>query len=341
MPEVVSIQYLRGVAALMVVVFHAENMLFPGGAGFVFGRAGVDMFFVISGFVMWITTTNVGPGAFLRKRLVRIVPLYWVLTLVLPFVSLQGGLSFRMDESLGDLLRSLLFVAYVSQENPVRIEPILAPGWTLNLEMMFYLIMAASLTLRRSWQPMAIAVPLVAMVVAGRLFGTPGTVARFYGSAWMLDFLIGIGFGMMWLRGGLGRWSGIWAGLVVMAAGVWWLFRGGPMLGLPFGPGPAVIVLGVLLLEPALRRWPSGALRRIGDASYSIYLSHVTVVAACAAVVRRLPPEMPEGPILVSTVLACIGAGLFCYRYVERPLGRAAAFGMTRIDRGFVAARQG
>ena len=95
MPKILSIQYLRAAAALMVVFFHADGMAqeYFNFTGLSFGAAGVDIFFVISGFIMWITTASerITPASFAVNRIIRIVPLYWAMTLLL----YGGWLIFR------------------------------------------------------------------------------------------------------------------------------------------------------------------------------------------------------------------------------------------------------
>ena len=92
---VLSLQYLRGIAALLVVAFHAAEYLArasgrPAGFPFTAGVSGVDVFFVISGFV--ITWSSAGramsPADFLWRRAVRIVPLYWFLTFIVTSIAL-------------------------------------------------------------------------------------------------------------------------------------------------------------------------------------------------------------------------------------------------------------
>ena len=140
---IVSIQYLRAVAALLVVMFHYSNTFsaefVPGFFSFGVGAYGVDIFFVISGYIMYTISAlrPRPPAAFLKDRIVRIVPLYWLLTLVAAFVSTKGGLSIGLDVSLRDLVTSLLFIPEWNANYPTLVSPVLLVGWTLNLEMVF------------------------------------------------------------------------------------------------------------------------------------------------------------------------------------------------------------
>jgi len=127
----VGLQYLRAYAALLVVFFHAAV---NAQSGFIVGEAGVDIFFVLSGFLMWrITNEQTAALAFLRNRIRRIVPVYWIASLLV-FVLAELGLTSRIVADLGHLLASLFFIPY---KGPGGVYPILIVGWTLNYEMFF------------------------------------------------------------------------------------------------------------------------------------------------------------------------------------------------------------
>jgi exopolysaccharide production protein ExoZ len=147
-PTLNSIQYLRAVAAVMVPYHHARARL-PGIYEVLpnpLGGAGVDLFFVISGFIMVITTAGRGsrPGDFMLRRIARIVPSYWFYTtaLALFIVAMPGVLN--LSVTLPHYLESIFFVPHVSRDNQLSfctgersLQPLLQPGWTLNFEMFF------------------------------------------------------------------------------------------------------------------------------------------------------------------------------------------------------------
>ena len=140
-----GIQYLRAVAALLVLVNHLTFYLPSGGYRFWPGGVGVDIFFVISGAVMWWVARNARPLTFAWRRLLRIVPLYW---LVLAFVAVLwpgGGIDPWLDFPLQDILRSFLFIPFANGARGGAVQPVLGVGWTLNLEIYFYGIFALSL----------------------------------------------------------------------------------------------------------------------------------------------------------------------------------------------------
>ena len=155
--SIVSIQYLRAVAALLVVFYHTIYQikeyqgLFESGI-WRFGASGVDIFFVISGFIMWVTAAArpTRPLAFMRNRIVRIVPMYWIVTLGLfTLSSILPNAIMIVDTTPGHLARSLLFIPHPDPAQPERLWPLLLTGWTLNYEMFFYSIFACALLLPR------------------------------------------------------------------------------------------------------------------------------------------------------------------------------------------------
>ena len=171
-----SIQILRAVAALAVVVFHAgQRVAVPFGVG----QAGVDIFFVISGFVMWIVSDNgKTPIEFIRARILRIVPLYWVATLLMA-VGAWLGLFPRMRVAWDDLLASLFFVPYYSLSSTKEIVPVLRQGWTLNYEMFFYVSFALALMLKRSIQIPVLVLWFIALSICGLISSSHGIVLSF------------------------------------------------------------------------------------------------------------------------------------------------------------------
>ena len=139
-----GLQILRFVAAMAVVLFHMGSdyqIRFGLDANpFAYGAFGVDIFFVLSGFIIAMTTDpSRGAWYFYRKRLIRIVPIYWLLTFGVVAIGIAAPTLLNSTEvSFEAVIKSLLFIAY---ERPSgELQPLLFLGWTLNYEMFFYLI---------------------------------------------------------------------------------------------------------------------------------------------------------------------------------------------------------
>ena len=327
-----SIQYLRGIAAILVVIFHLapplEQMGY-GGQWPVGLSAGVDIFFVISGFVMWTSTVGrtVTPGAFYRKRLIRIVPLYWLLTSVMAALLLVMPSAFNTAVFRAPhVIASYLFVP---MRNPGKaaMEPLLFPGWTLNYEMFFYLLFGLFLVTRPAVRLVGIVTVLALLVMAGLVFRPPAlTMASFYTSPVLLEFAAGIGLGAVAYRRGAARLLPTWAALLCLFGGfvvlltdplpdAIWLLR--------FGIASMGIVAGAISLEG--RGWVGDwtVPRILGDASYSIYLTQLITMAAFRFLWFRAGPGDFPGAMVIYALLdvgAAIMGGIICYHLVEKPL---------------------
>lgn len=199
------LQSLRAIAAWLVITDHALLEVTDNRPGdllshlaWACGNAGVYVFFVISGFIMvHICWERFGRGAaavdFLWRRIARIVPLYWLATaaaLAYHRVSATHG----AHAGWADLLRSLAFIPYSGDDGSWH--PILPGGWTLNYEMMFYMVFALGLKLPRKLALPAVVAALGAFVVVGP-FLPKGAVA-YLSSPIVLWFLLGMGLAVIW-----------------------------------------------------------------------------------------------------------------------------------------------
>jgi peptidoglycan/LPS O-acetylase OafA/YrhL len=333
--ELVSIQYLRGIAAMMVVVFHLQPQLVRMGYNgpWLPGlSSGVDIFFVISGFIMWVTTCGkpITPLDFWQRRISRIVPLYWLVTTFMVVVMLVAPRllqTSRFDPA--HVAASYLFVAWPHPAKHV-LEPVVMPGWTLNYEMFFYLIFGIFLAAPPRWRFAGTVGSIALLVLAGGVAGFPNeTLAQFYTSDIMLEFALGVGLGWISTNGGLllrvppsAGWAMLIVGLLVITLLPGWLDQPPPrvvMRGIP----AAALAAGALIIETHRSIRSGGILKQLGDASYSIYLSHVVTMSAVSQGWRLIHLDrLPGGLILFCAVCVAICAvvGWLCYFYVERPL---------------------
>jgi exopolysaccharide production protein ExoZ len=309
-----SIQYLRAVAALMVVLYHANRWAWRD---FDIGAAGVDIFFVISGFVLWtsISERPLGPFLFLRRRLARVAPLYWILTLLVAgAAALWPGLFFEAHPTLGHVLLSLAFIQHF---NPVgRPFPVISAGWSLNYEMIFYLVMATALFLPKAARFRALIFGLVAVVA----FGFIDHPAYFLGANPMfLQFAAGVVLARVALEERLPprRFGYVCVALGVAGFAVASRFDLFEHLWRPlFWGAPALLlVMGAVTVERAGRLPHIEPLQRLGDASYSIYLCHVIITELLTNVIPTSQWIYVPIAFGVSVVV-----GLLCHLAIERPL---------------------
>ncbi|HEY4032073.1 MAG TPA: acyltransferase [Caulobacteraceae bacterium] len=320
--DFLSIQYLRGFAAVGVLLFHASQR---AGAAFGAGAAGVDVFFIISGFIMWTISARraAGPGDFLVRRAGRIAPLYWTVTLLIVGLDLlRPSLFPNMRLNAPHVVQSLLFLPH--HDPTGAIAPVIVPGWTLNYEAFFYLAFALTLLLpagRRAW---ALTIGLGGLCLIG-LFLPRGRWAAVdtYCDPLVLEFVAGAWLAKAAAAGRLGRegaaLAAIGAGLVILAvvAVTGADVRGWARLA-EWGLPALLIVWGALSLEGAGCVSKIAPLKLLGDASYSIYLAHgLAISLAFKLLGGRGLPAAAEVAVAVPFGLA---AGLGCYWLLERPL---------------------
>ncbi|WP_374469151.1 acyltransferase family protein [Phenylobacterium sp.] len=316
----VGIQYLRALAALLVLVAHARNprpWLFNPLTGWDF-TAGVEIFFVISGVIMFAAARDDSPLEFARRRVIRVVPLYWLATL-----SFVAWLAYRdLDLPSGrDLALSLLMIPHESESYTGHIWPVLVPGWTLNYEMFFYGVFALGLAVRRVAAFSMGA--LVLAVTAGFVLSPDQAVLKTYTSPILLAFLAGLI--IAWARDRVAGFDRAWPlaplGAVVLAAHFtpWVLL---PKLAVIVASG--ALVAGVMALETRLRDRPVRPALALADASYAIYLFHTLVLAVVYWRGKPLPLDgWPQFLVLMALGIGLsIAVGLAIHRWLERPLLR-------------------
>ncbi|CAD6522282.1 acyltransferase family protein [Paraburkholderia metrosideri] len=328
-----SIQALRALAALGVVAFHTNgNVLAYGWHPHLFalvsrfGEIGVDVFFVISGFIMVFVTHEQPPGfasarSFIAARIARIVPLYWLLTVLFILLlvitpSAFGNASFNAWNALTS------FVFFPSLNWAGITAPVVGVGWTLNYEMWFYVVFAAAMCVTR--HRVLVAGTFLALTSLLRLLPDGGVVHQFYTNPIVLEFVFGCCVGVFYTSGRTVSLTAAVALLLVTAAAG---KAFAPTLTdtnrfLVFGlPALAVFIAG-LSLESKVR-W-NALLERIGDSSYSLYLTHVFSVPIAAKVLRMADGQhrLSGDVICVAVVVISTIVGLVSYRLLERPLGR-------------------
>lgn len=321
------IQYLRAVAALMVV-WHHSLIQIAGMQQLIhirdFGPSGVDLFFVISGFIMFVTTAEkpLTPGEFFGLRLVRVVPMYWLMTLLMIVCAVVSPAAFRtLVMSPAAAAKSLLFIPYNSLSFPGEPWPVLVPGWTLNYEMFFYAIFALCLFVPPRWRLGSLVAALGALVAVGRLVGSSSSpFVWVYTSPLLLEFIAGCMIGYLWSKRSTP--TSLAVSVTGIAAGGYLLFMRGepPFLGYSQMVGAALIVW--CSLHPLLCTIKSRLLMALGDASYSTYLTHLFTLGALRILWPHLAVQVTmrsTAAFLVIAVSLSAAAGVLAYRALEKP----------------------
>jgi exopolysaccharide production protein ExoZ len=333
--DVASIQYLRGIAATMVVFAHANEQFMAGGHQVWrdIGWSGVDIFFAISGFIMTYTVArdDFSRATFLKKRVARIVPMYWATTIAAAtLVLLWPGLFQTTHFGLSNFIQSLLFIF---SRDPIdgKLSPTLHLGWTLNFEMFFYLCFVATLFIKPLARTAFLAAMFLVFITGVSFLRIDIPAITRLADTVTFEFLLGCLIGSAYIYGAVAK-TPFRVAVLLAALGIAGLIAGGLLndnldqrwfyRGIP----AAALIYGLLAIE--LRRpFRNAFLHATGDASYSIYLTHIFSVEGVKKAWRIIGLPTANGPAYGFVAIAVIAGGLggwVAWRWIERPLSRRA-----------------
>ena len=345
-----NIQILRAVAALAVVFYHdgIESTAICVATGkpcvydFTLGTFGVPLFFMISGFIMVMTSWNSfaqagAPLQFMRRRLTRIVPLYWLVTTIAVVGALvvPSMLNVPVDDPIY-IAASYLFWPMARVNGLIR--PIANLGWTLNLEMMFYAVFTFALLFNRK-SGLALAMAFLTGATLLQMTGIfapggllPSTPINFWADPIVLNFILGMLIAVLYKRDF--RVNLTEARLLIAISAVGLLIINNIHGTLDAIPENHIINRGVLTLAVAFLfiagalgpqvdvgkpLWRAGLL--IGDASYSLYLVHPFFLRPISKIWGKvIGDHLPIWTFSIVAIVLAVAVGLAVYMFVERPL---------------------
>ena len=330
--QLLSIQYLRGLAALSVLGTHALQWpLTEINMGLLkTGRLGVDVFFVISGLII---TTIAGDGRFnprdfLIRRAFRIVPAYWAATLLITILAVAIPSQFRTTvPTIEGLVKSLLFIPSLEPK-----APLLLLGWTLNFEVFFYLLFASLFFLGSRARTLVLLAIFACLVAIGQFVTGLGHVKAIYTSPSLVGFSFGMILAQAYRHPSFARlcqqlrWAAFAAPCVLLVAFYVVDWGGAEEIALWKHLLMSLTALSIVLLglnyEAAGQIAYSKPFKYVGDISYSVYLFHLFSVGAIWAVAKRLfDIHQPFAYLGCATlvILAGLASGAVCHHFIERP----------------------
>lgn len=357
--ELLGLQALRGLAALLVVAHHTAGTLarakyggheLAGGLLFPLGRAGVDLFFVLSGFIIYyIHRADIARparfGNYAVRRLSRIYPTFWLaLAFIIIAIFVAGGWERLGDQPAVLIAESALLMPFT----PPGPENVVGVAWTLSHELLFYAVFGLLILSRRAG--IIVLIVWLAALLGARPFAPLTPPFTFLLYIKNIEFFMGMG--IAWLlcetsyRAG---WKTMFTGLALFVATAVIELLGGydflttsPTLG--YGLGAAAMIFALASIETSR---PVFRVRRpfvlFGAASYSIYLIHFTVVVALVKVAHAAGltgrPELL--PVFLAIMTIAVLVGVFTYLAAERRLIRFAhriSMGRARASLGDVRA---
>lgn len=340
---IVGIQLLRAVAALSVVYVHCANNIVCRGFPTA-GRFGVDIFFIISGFVITyvVSRGDGGPWKFFVKRVIRIEPMYVLITIVMTLTAvIFPGMIENNEVSVSGVIKSILFIP--GAENGGM--PVLDQGWSLNYEMLFYVIVFLCVLFVKNKRYLTTVCVLILVFIMAVLqfWNTDSFILNYYSPSLFLEFIYGIilyylytSFEPIKRRVMVNRWVKI---TVLTSSAIFWY---GFMIycdmsnlylslsrGISFGIPALVLVGSVLFLEKEIK-YDNRAVRfviELGEASYVMYLIHCLVIVFLAKVVFKEASGTKcvfiyEIIKIVITVTVTVTLSVLVHRFIDMPVQR-------------------
>jgi peptidoglycan/LPS O-acetylase OafA/YrhL len=327
--NIANIQALRGVATLLVLLGHIalyENRtnfpkILPNWL-FELGSAGVDLFFVISGYVM-VTISGFGTSglysarSFLVRRACRIYPVYWFFSLLVLLVVIFQPNWIHREGGVDQINYLNSFLLIPDKAN----SPLVGQGWTLIHEMYFYIVFSLVVFASNRTRPYVILGWIVLLITSNWLFPSPtNPFLRTASSPLTFEFIFGC------IIAALHKIGIMKFGRTAFTLGIFVLCANPEHLGservLWFGIPCTLIVYGAVAMEQRNQIIFPQWLRKTGDISYSIYLSHILVLSACLKVWKPFSAEgyFDNAIFIVMMIIAAWMTGFLVYRYLEHPI---------------------
>ncbi|MBE9585162.1 acyltransferase [Mucilaginibacter sp. JRF] len=345
-----SVQLLRVIAVSLVIFLHAglsgseklsvENSLASFYHLSTWGAIGVDLFFSISGFIMTIVVPSYSQRSdwkkFFGRRLIRILPLYYLLTIL---TALNMIFVHHQSVTILSALKSILFFPFFDDYKFV--DPIVGVGWSLSYEIYFYTLISIFLVFGKNiYKSLFIAISL--LVIVGLTFNIQSPLLKFLTSPILLEFAFGMICGLIYKRVNKLTHIGndlkilvvlsIVIGLTLMSITIFvtpnfdlhsmhelennngHAFYRAIVWGVP----SAIFMLGIILFERVFHQRIVNVLVLAGDASYSCYLIHAQLYAIQAYLFKYL--HLGIEFYLISVIPFCVILSIVFYRLVERTL---------------------
>jgi len=334
-PRLEILQALRLLAATLVFYKHALYEIdLISAIDFNFGNynyfpVGIDIFFVLSGFIMIYISHNKPTGIkqaidFFVRRVIRIVPIYWFYTVVTAIIAIALPHLLGKAEFIPlEFVKSLFFIPYLNSAGDM--QPLLANGWTLNYEMYFYLIFAVCLLLPVRYGVWVMVGYFMFTVYSG-FDEMDHILPSFYKRFIVLEFAAGAIIGWLFLKDIRLPAAFIWVGVLFLVLSVLALFYTDTLLahGIKYNR-PLVAVLSVALLilpkgaeHIKMPRWSVFG----GDMSYTLYLAHPFAIGAVtqATLFTGLENIMHPWGVFIAICIVCYTGSALAYLWIEKPV---------------------
>lgn len=315
-----SVQYLRGIAALMVLVHHVYRTMLMN-RGYLPGwlhdavstsfSGGVDIFFVISGFVIYLSIIErpKSPLQFVIDRLARIVPAYWFYSGVFALILIYY--PWTHPSSVFETIHFIKSLFFIPSPNPsgMNVFPTLIVGWTLNFEMAFYFVLAVSLLAGTKYLHYSVLILMLAINIVAPKFAA----TEFYGTTRIYEFVLGVLIARLYLLNNKNfKITTSVSVLVLLLSFYVLLFIHGDTF-ITNGIPSALIVFSTICLNNKIGNIEF--LDKMGESSYSLYLSHKIFI--CLAIVICKSNGYEFEVMVIPVILFSLAFSFSTYKYIE------------------------
>lgn len=318
----ISIQYLRAFAAILVLMSHIIFKLDLHSSsffsGFNIGGYGVDLFFIISGFIMCLTIDKKNSTffQFIKARFIRIIPLYWILSLVALFVFILKPSLVNSSGGHTSIWASFTLI-------PNGDKYLINNGWTLSFEFLFYFIFAVFIPFK-GWQKILTTILLISLSLNGLFIHSSNSYLNFITSPLLLEFAMGIAcYKIINLNLVKSKFA-----LFMIFSSVLLLFYVNSLDSKEFLFGRAtyaglpmmLLFLGLVSLERDLPK--NIFLFEIGMSSYSLYLLHPFVLSGVTLIFSVVGLINYTYVYFLSMLIISLVSGWLCFKFIELPIDK-------------------
>jgi len=327
MLKIYSVQILRGLAAMLVLIHHFMQQYYNfsdtnaiGNFFSNYGAFGVDIFFTLSGFIMVYTLMFKGSDSisFAKNRLLRVVPNYWFYTFVIVLLGLVNTNIHSSSANVFSIMQSLLFIPNENPDPVLGMYPTLTVGWTLNVEMFFYGIFSLVLLFNMSIVKKCI-LTLIILISLPLLYKYTGW--EFYksviGNLKLFEFAAGIAIGIVYVLHPkfihsfkckiLGAITSFLTAIIVLPTFVTHVVSSAMILYI------ALVVNDYFSSKNMFTKFGI----YLGEISYSIYLSHSVVILCFWSINPNLDTNLEVFFTLILIVTLTIIISNYSYKYIE------------------------
>ena len=330
--EIKTIQALRAIAAIAVISYHILYIMVHR-LGYTelnegFGMIGVDLFFVISGFIMVYTSHKLfkipkSPVIFLAKRILRIVPIYWLYTsLLVILLILSPNLFSNIRFNITNILSSYFFL--LSEITPGVNGTLLMTGWTLCYEMYFYLLFAFALYFHRKYLLLILSFFFLLGTVSEKFY-TPPDWLSVATKPILFEFLLGASIAIIYLKKNITLLKLIFIITFIVTSlialyNLNYTESTRPLIwGLPCG----LILIAAIYLEKLGLNTPK-ILKSLGDSSYTLYLFHPFILSAISKlfILFALTQFIPSKIFFLLTLISILIVSYIAYLLIEKPINK-------------------